>query len=71
MLWNKGKCFLLTNEGLIKHQIIANNVFLLKLMRIKSISGKEHCSDFFWASLKSLYLFPVLSRIDLHLPVKS
>ena len=34
MLWNKGKYFLLTNEGLIKQQIIANNVFLLKLMRM-------------------------------------
>lgn len=31
---------------LIKQQIIANNVFLLKLMRIKSIRGKGHCSDF-------------------------
>ena len=71
MLWNKGKYFLLTNEDLIKQQIIANNVFLLKLMRIKSIRGTGHCSDFFLASLKSLYLFPVLSRIDLHLPVKS
>ena len=57
MLWNKGKCFLLTNEGLIKQQIIANSVFLLKLMIIKSIRGKGNCSDFFLASLKSRIYF--------------